>query len=80
MLENVKLDISGYSSITFQDYRLHWSSSFLMAQLKQNWQYRHCCTVCEGLFSWDIGSHLFTFGEDSLGLITLAIYSTIAIV
>ena len=36
MLVNVKLDISGYNNITFKGYRLHWTSSFLMAHLKQN--------------------------------------------
>ena len=35
MLVNVKLDISGYNNITFKGYRLHWTSSFLMAHLKQ---------------------------------------------
>ena len=27
--------ISGYNNITFKGYRLHWTSSFLMAHLKQ---------------------------------------------
>ena len=40
MLVNVKLDVSGYNVITF-----HWFTSFLMAQLKQNWQHWHSCIV-----------------------------------
>ena len=43
MLFNVKLDKSGKNSIKFQGCRLHWSSSFLMAQIKQSWQYWHVC-------------------------------------
>ena len=34
MLVNVNLDISGHHRIIFQGCRLHWSSSFAMAQLK----------------------------------------------
>ena len=34
MLVNIKLDIGGYNMIEFEGYRLHWSSSFLVAQLK----------------------------------------------
>ena len=50
MLVNVKLDVSRYKRIIFQGHRLHWSSSFLMAQLKWSWQYQHSCIlwrVCE---------------------------------
>ena len=43
MLVNIKLDISGHKLITFQGYKLHWSGSFLMAQLKRSWQYWHSC-------------------------------------
>ena len=32
---NVKLDVSGYKRIIFQGYRLHWFSSFVMAQLSK---------------------------------------------
>ena len=32
-------DISGSNKWTFQGGRLHWSSSFLVAHLKRNWQY-----------------------------------------
>ena len=42
MLVNVKIDVSGYEKITIQGYRLHWFSSFLMAQWKQSW---HSCVV-----------------------------------
>ena len=45
MLVNVKLYISGCNRITFQGCRLHWSSSFLMAQLKWSWPYWHSCIV-----------------------------------
>ena len=45
VLVNMKLDISGCSRITFQGCRLHWPSSFLMAQLKLSWQYWHFCIV-----------------------------------
>ena len=45
ILVNVKLDVSAYMKITFQDWRLHWSCSFLMAQLKQSWQYWHSGVV-----------------------------------
>ena len=34
-LVNVKLDIRGHKRITFQGFRLHWSSSFLMVQLNK---------------------------------------------
>ena len=37
MLVNIKVDISGCNSITFQGCRFHWFSSFLMAQLERNW-------------------------------------------
>ena len=37
MLVNMKLDISDCKRIIFQGCRLHWSSSFLMVQLKQSW-------------------------------------------
>ena len=33
-LVNVKLDVSGYKRFIFRVCRLHWSCSFLMAQLK----------------------------------------------
>ena len=45
MLANVKFDISGCNGITFQGCRDHWSSSFLMVQLKRSWQYCHSCIV-----------------------------------
>ena len=38
---NLKLDISEYNTITFQDCRLHWTSSLLMTLLKRRWQYLH---------------------------------------
>ena len=38
-LVNVKLDINECNRITFQGYKPHWSSSFLMAQLKRSWHY-----------------------------------------
>ena len=44
MLVNMQLDISGYNRITFQGCRLHWYSSFLMAQ-NGSWQYWHSCIV-----------------------------------
>ena len=40
---NIKLYISGYKRIIVQGCRLCWSCSFLMAQLKQSWQYWHSC-------------------------------------
>ena len=45
MLVNIKFDFRGYKRITFQVYSLHWSCSFLMAQLKQIWQCSYSCTV-----------------------------------
>ena len=52
MLVNVNLDISGSKRITFEYYKLHCSCSFLMAQLKQSWQYWHSLLrrVCENLY------------------------------
>ena len=52
MLVNVKLDVSGFRRIIFQGYKLHWFSSFVMARLKQSWQYRHSCFVegCEKFY------------------------------
>ena len=38
---NMKLNIGGFNRITFQVCKCHWSSSFLMAQLKWSWQYWH---------------------------------------
>ena len=35
MLVNMKTDISGCKRITFQSYRLHWFSSFLIKQLNE---------------------------------------------
>ena len=32
----MKIDVNGFKSITFQDFRFHWCSSFLMAQLKRS--------------------------------------------
>ena len=40
----MKLTFGGCNRIAFQGCRLHWSDSFLMAQLKQSWQYWHSCT------------------------------------
>ena len=37
ILVNVKLDVSG-QEIIFQCCKLHWSSSFVIAQLKPSWQ------------------------------------------
>ena len=37
--------VRGEKRIILQDCRLHWSSSFLMAQLKQSWQHWHSCIV-----------------------------------
>ena len=45
MLINVILDIRGCNRSTFEGCRLYWSSSFLKAWLKQNWQYCHSCVV-----------------------------------
>ena len=39
------LNIGGYHRNPFQGYSLHWSSSFIMTQLKQSWQYWHSCIV-----------------------------------
>ena len=39
MLVNIKLDISRCNRITLKGCILHWSSSFLVAQLKRSWQY-----------------------------------------
>ena len=41
ILANIKLDISKFNWITFQDCKLHWSSSFLITQLKRSWQFWH---------------------------------------
>ena len=51
MLVNIKLDIGGYNMIEFEGYRLHWSSSFLMPQLKQSYQIGILVlwSVCENL-------------------------------
>ena len=40
MLVNPKLDVSGYCS-PFQS----WYGTFVMVELKQNWQYWHSCIV-----------------------------------
>ena len=48
MLVNVKLDVNGSKRITFEDYEIHCSCSFLMVQLKQSWQYWHSC-IAESL-------------------------------
>ena len=45
VLVNMKIDISGFNSITFQGCRLRWSSYFLMVKVKQSWQYWHSCIV-----------------------------------
>ena len=45
MLVNVKLNISGCDRITFQVCRSHWSSSYVVAQLKQIWKYWLSCVV-----------------------------------
>ena len=55
LLVNRKLDISGLNRITFQGCRLHWSSSFLMAQIKTKlaelaFLY---CVVCEKPYWYD---------------------------
>ena len=55
MLVNAILNISGYNRITFKGYRLHWSSSFLMRQLKRSWQYWDSCGV-ETLWKTPISS------------------------
>ena len=49
LLVVMKLDISGCNSITFQGCGLHWSSSFLMAQLNKvgNIGILVSCGVCE---------------------------------
>ena len=47
IIVNVKLDVD--MRIIFQDCRLHWSSSFSMAQLKRSWHYWHSCI--EGLWN-----------------------------
>ena len=59
MLVYVKLDVSGYERIIFKGCRLHWSSSFLMAQLKQSWQHWHSCiaeSLCKSLLESILGS------------------------
>ena len=52
---NVKLYVNRYKRIIFQRCKLHWSHSFLMAQLKQSWQYWHSC-VTESLWKnyWNV--------------------------
>ena len=45
LLVNIKLDIIGCKRIKFEYYILDYSCSFLMAQLKQSWQYWHSCTA-----------------------------------
>ena len=45
ILVNMKVDISACNRIKFQGCKLHWSNSFLMAQLKWTWQYWHSCIV-----------------------------------
>ena len=41
MLVNVKFNVSGIKGTIFQGYILHWSSSFLIAQIRLSWQYWH---------------------------------------
>ena len=48
MLVNVKLDMKGHKEVIFQRYKLQQSGSFVMAQLKQNWQYWQAC-IAESL-------------------------------
>ena len=47
ILVNIKSDISGWNRITFQGCTFHWSSSFLMTELKQSWQFWH--SYCHGM-------------------------------
>ena len=49
MLVNVKLHVRGCKRIIIKGCRLHYSSSFLMVQLKQRWQYWHFC-IAESLW------------------------------
>ena len=45
ILLNMKLYISGCNRIVFQANILHWSCSFLMAQLKRSYQHWRSCIV-----------------------------------
>ena len=48
VLVNSKFDITGYKSITFQNWILWCSRKFQMAQLKHKWQYWYSC-IAESL-------------------------------
>ena len=48
MLVNVKLYIRGHKGIIFRGYKLQQTGSFVMAKLKQNWQYWQAC-IAESL-------------------------------
>ena len=37
MLVNVKLNNNGCKRITFQGFKLHWPSQFVMVPLKRSW-------------------------------------------
>ena len=45
MLVNGKQDEIGSKRITFQGYKRHWPSQFIMAHLKQSWQHWYSCIV-----------------------------------
>ena len=48
-LVNVKLNVSGYNRIIFQNCNLHWSHSFLMVRQKWSCHYWHSC-IAESLW------------------------------
>ena len=45
MVVNMKFNISDEMRIIFQGWKLHWSRSFLMAELKRSWQCCHSCIM-----------------------------------
>ena len=66
MLVNMKIYISGCERIVYQGCILHWYSYFLMAQLKQNWQYCHSCAVAH---LWKTLLNLQTCGTSNSTLV-----------
>ena len=73
MFVNGKLDVSGYKRIIFQDGRLHWSNSFLLAHPKRIWQngIHVLWRVCEQLYCLSQRSVPCKFFETVLKFSTL---------
>ena len=69
VLDNTRLDITGYKGIIFQGWIFWWSSKFQMSQPKHKWQYYHSC-IAESL--WKPQLHVWVVG----GLVRWINYET----